>query len=648
MNFYRAQQDARRKTWQLGLLFGAAVLSLILLTNLLVGVSAFWLTTTGVEQGVNLNILETIPLEFWAMVSAAVLGVVGLACLYKYFALRGGGRAVAESLGGTRLMQGTKDYKHKRLLNVVEEMALAAGIPVPPVYLIDEPSINAFAAGMGTDDAVIGINQGTIDLLNREELQGVVAHEFSHIMNGDTRINLRLIIMLHGILFIGIVGYMVLRSTGHRSSGRNGNSALPLLALGGGLMAIGYGGTFFGNLIKAGVSRQREFLADSSAVQYTRNPQGIGGALKKIGGYVNGSLMSHPNAKEASHMFFGDAMEHRLSNFLSTHPPLPVRIKAIEPNWNGEFPAIDAAVLARQINAENPLASSFSGAATTVLEDSFDVLEHEVAAVNEAVGNPSDESHDNALLVMQSTDTELLEAAHNPLGAKALAYAMLLSDEESPRQQQMQLLQSLEQLQIPEHTAVLHSLLQDSDDLHQITLLRAAMPALKEMSRAQYQKFFQTVVDLIKADKQIELFEWVLHRLLVKELKPHFERVKPIRWRYAELAQVADETCVLLSALARAASSNPETQQQAFAQGLSSAEVAGTFNATQDPNFARLTAALNRLKQLAPLAKPKLIKACAATVLADENVTVAEGALLQGVAATLDCPLPPAIYRHIR
>lgn len=647
MNFYRAQQDARRKTWQLGLLFGGAVLSLIVLTNLLVGVSAFLLSNAGATQGANLNLLETIPLEFWAMVSAGVIGVVGLACLYKYFAIRGGGRAVAESLGGTRLLQGTKDYKHKRLLNVVEEMALAAGIAVPPVYLINEPSINAFAAGMGTDDAVIGINQGTIDLLNREELQGVVAHEFSHIMNGDTRINLRLIMMLHGILFIGLVGYMILRSTGHRRSGRDGNSALPLLVLGGGLMAIGYGGTFFGNLIKAGVSRQREYLADSSAVQYTRNPQGIGGALKKIGGYVEGSQMLHPNAKEASHMFFGDAVQNRLANFLSTHPPLPVRIKAIEPNWNGEFPAIDAAQLAQQINAENPLASSFTGAAATVAEDDFDVIEQEVAAVNEVVGNPSDESHDNALLVMQSTDSRLIEAAHNPLGAKALAYAMLLSSDPAQRQQQLQWLASQEQLNIPEHTAQLNSLLEETDDLHQITLLRAAMPALKEMSRAQYQKFFRTLVDLIKSDKRIELFEWVLHRLLVKEVRPHFERVKPIRWRYAELDQVASETCVLLSALAQAASTKEAIQQEAFTQGLSSSGVAGQFDATDDPNFARLTAALNRLKQLAPLAKPKLIKACAATVLADENVTVAEGALLQGVAATLDCPLPPAIYRHI-
>lgn len=647
MNFYRAQQDARRKTWQLGLLFGGAVLSLIVLTNLLVGVSAFLLSNAGATQGANLNLLETIPLEFWAMVSAGVIGVVGLACLYKYFAIRGGGRAVAESLGGTRLLQGTKDYKHKRLLNVVEEMALAAGIAVPPVYLINEPSINAFAAGMGTDDAVIGINQGTIDLLNREELQGVVAHEFSHIMNGDTRINLRLIMMLHGILFIGLVGYMILRSTGHRRSGRDGNSALPLLVLGGGLMAIGYGGTFFGNLIKAGVSRQREYLADSSAVQYTRNPQGIGGALKKIGGYVEGSQMLHPNAKEASHMFFGDAVQNRLANFLSTHPPLPVRIKAIEPNWNGEFPAIDAAQLAQQINAENPLASSFTGAAATVAEDDFDVIEQEVAAVNEVVGNPSDESHDNALLVMQSTDSRLIEAAHNPLGAKALAYAMLLSSDPAQRQQQLQWLASQEQLNIPEHTAQLNSLLEETDDLHQITLLRAAMPALKEMSRAQYQKFFRTLVDLIKSDKRIELFEWVLHRLLVKEVRPHFERVKPIRWRYAELHQVASETCVLLSALAQAASTKEAIQQEAFTQGLSSSGVAGQFDATDDPNFARLTAALNRLKQLAPLAKPKLIKACAATVLADENVTVAEGALLQGVAATLDCPLPPAIYRHI-
>ncbi|CAN0494474.1 unnamed protein product, partial [Scytosiphon promiscuus] len=224
--------------------------------------------------------LATIPLDTWLLVSVGVIGVVGVASLYKYLSIQGGGRSIAEALGGHLIPQSTSDPAQRRLLNVVEEMAIASGISVPPVYLIPEPSINAFAAGFGPEDAVIGINQGTLDVLNRDELQGVVAHEFSHLLNGDTSINLRLIAVLHGILFIGIIGYGLLRAGGKKK--KNG---MPILLIGAGLAAIGYGGTFFGNMIKAAVSRQREYLADASAVQFTRNPGGIADALKKIGGY---------------------------------------------------------------------------------------------------------------------------------------------------------------------------------------------------------------------------------------------------------------------------------------------------------------------------------------------------------------------------
>ena len=236
------------------------------------------------------------------MITGFVLICVGGASAYKYFALRSGGRAIVEMLGGVQIDPATQVLAERRLLNVVEEMSIAAGIPVPAVYRVDEPGINAFAAGFGTDDAVIGVTAGTLEYLNREELQGVIGHEFSHVLNGDARLNLRLIALLNGILFLGIVGRIVLRGSGNTGSKRESN-ALPLVALGIGLIVIGYAGTACGNLIKAAVSRQREFLADAASVQFTRNPHGIANALKKIGGAPDGShLVERSRERDEPHV----------------------------------------------------------------------------------------------------------------------------------------------------------------------------------------------------------------------------------------------------------------------------------------------------------------------------------------------------------
>ena len=288
MNFFQAQDDARKKTGRLALLFAAAVVSLVILTNLLVAAVYLWTGNYAYPQPMNLiDLLISLPTETWVLISVGVVGVLRVARISPYLVIRGGGRTIAEYLGGHLLTHDTANASSRRLLNVVEEMAIASGISVPPVYLIPEPSINAFAAGFSPDDAIIGINPGTVDHLSRDELQGVVAHEFSHILNGDVSINLRLIAILHGIVFLSIIGFGVLHGVGR--GGRRSDNGAPILALGIGLLVIGYAGTFFGNLIKSAVSRQREYLADAAAVQFTRNPDGISGALKKIGGLSDGS-----------------------------------------------------------------------------------------------------------------------------------------------------------------------------------------------------------------------------------------------------------------------------------------------------------------------------------------------------------------------
>ena len=248
-------------------------------------------------------------------------------------------------MGGRLLHPQTTDLNERKILNVVEEMAIAAGTPVPPVYLLEnEEGINAFAAGHAPNDAIIGVTRGCVQTLSRDELQGVIGHEFSHILNGDMRLNLRLMGVLFGILLIGLTGYILLRSTSgygyrvrvnSRDDDRGRRNILPLIGLA--LYVIGYVGVFFANLIKAAVSRQREFLADASAVQFTRNPEGIAGALKKIG-RLAGSAMHEPRAAEASHMFFGNiGGVGQLFGLLATHPPLVERIRRLDPSFDGDF-----------------------------------------------------------------------------------------------------------------------------------------------------------------------------------------------------------------------------------------------------------------------------------------------------------------------
>ena len=632
MNFFQAQDDARRKTGQLVVLFGIAVVVLIVLTNLLVAIfvatgSDYVNTTTGDYT----NLVANLPMDVWIWTSLGVVGAVAAASLFKYRAVSGGGRSIAEALGGRQINHNTTNRGERRLLNVVEEMAIASGIPVPPVYVIPEPSINAFAAGFTTDDAIIGINQGTINHLTRDELQGVVAHEFSHILNGDTNINIRLIAILHGILFIGIVGYGILRMGG--VSRKNG---APMLLMGLGLIIIGFSGTFFGNLIKAGVSRQREYLADSASVQFTRNPDGIAEALKKIGGLSYGSTMSAASAQEVSHMFFGQGTVSFMNRLMSTHPPLEKRIRAIQPNWNGQFPSVDESAIVAPSAADHPAVSGFANSSGTVQASPEQLVEE--------IGTTSEAGLAAARVLLDSTDAAVRRAADDPWAARALIYAMLLDHDEQLRARQFAFIEQEAERGVPQYVQALWQALADTDEQHKLTLLEIAVPTLKELSHRQYQRFLANVVELIKADNQIDLFEWVLHRVLTKELRPHFEGVRRVRARYRSTGNLQNECATLLSALARVGRDTIADQQAAYAEGASLLDNALPMPTEADPNFGRLNDALDKLRRLKPLAKPKLIKALAATVLADGHITPREGALLHGVAATLDCPLPPSIY----
>jgi len=346
MDFFSHQDTARRKTGLLVALMSLAVISMIAITVAAVVLTLAFFDGT-LPQGVPLSqrlayAWSMMDARMAASIALGVGGLVLLGSLYKRFQLRAGGRAVAESLGARKLVPDSPALtdEEQQLLNIVREMALAASMPTPDVYLMDDDAINAFAAGRNPEDAVIGVTRGCIMRLDREALQGVIAHEFSHIVHGDMRMNLRLVAALHGILLIGLAGYYLLRVAPlRRRTSSKDNSALVMMVIALVLIVIGFAGTFFGNLIKAAISRQREYLADASAVQYTRNPNGITKALKSIGAHASGSRLTATHAPDFSHMFFGEAVGGAFMSLLATHPPIEARIKRLEPGWDGTFPS---------------------------------------------------------------------------------------------------------------------------------------------------------------------------------------------------------------------------------------------------------------------------------------------------------------------
>jgi len=613
MDFFAAQDRARRKTWQLVALFTLAVIGLIVTTNLLVALVATYSTTVGAANGFPAA-LAAQPARVWIGISCVVIGVVAGASAVKYLSLRSGGRAIVEMLGGRQIDPATTVIAERRLLNVIEEMAIAAGMPVPAAYVIDEPAINAFAAGYSTDDAVIGVTAGTLEHLNRDELQGVIGHEFSHVLNGDSRLNLRLIAILSGIVFLGVIGRMVLRSA---PRSRRGSNALPVLAVGCGLIVIGAAGTLCGNLIKAAVSRQREFLADASAVQFTRNPSGIANALKKIGGIADGSLLGNARAVEMSHMFFVQAIRTLFGGLMATHPPLAERIRAIEPGWDGRY-------------------LSDGTTATTTTKTTGAAAFAAAAPAATTVGNPTPASLGTARSLIGGLPDAATQAAHEASSAPTLVYALLLADDPGMRAAQADALG----LDSPDALEDCYRATCSLDALQRLTVLSLALPALKTQSPQQYTAFVANVLTLIRADHRIDLFEWVLHRVLLKALKPHFEGSARRPARYRDPGALRAAIAEVLSALARAGARDDTARQRAFAAGAAAVQLELDCVGAHDPNFARLNDALKQLRDLSPLAKPRVLKGCAACVLVD-GAGAAQRALLIGIGATLDCPLPP-------
>lgn len=631
MNFFAEQERARRNTLVLVGLMAAAVLCLILMTALVISLILHFTQhpidseslAIGLQVPWSERFAQVMRSDLIYYAAVGVLATVLGGSLFKFFQLGGNGRRVAEALGGRMILPNTTAAAERKILNIVEEMAIASGNPVPPVYLLDEPGINAFAAGTDRRNAVIGVTRGSIELLNRDELQGVIAHEFSHIHNGDMRLNMRLVAVLHGILLIGLIGSMMLRSSSRRSKNQGAQVGLGLA-----FVVLGYCGVFFGNLIKAAVSRQREFLADASAVQFTRNPSGIANALKKIGGHHDHALLQNPRAAEFSHMYFSQGISSALGLMLATHPPLPQRIRKIQPRWDGAMITPQPAPVADAAAPRERDTRSAAMAATLAM-----------AAVDQ-VGMTSPEKIEDAQVFIKGLPERIHAAAHEPFNCRALIYWLLL-DRRHPAslQKQWQMLrESLDSttLAAMEDLRGDMTLLQRSDNLRIIDL---CLPALKTLSANQYQTFKKDLLRLIKADDDISLFEWSLYRIVTSSYE---NRVVSGNKR---LNQMQDAVQVLLTAVCN------DLNDAAFSGALAAAERhLGGISLQKEVNrkvsVAALDAAMKELEQLRPLDKPPLLKGIAACIESDGKVTEEELELFRAVADCLDCPVPPLGAGH--
>ena len=645
MNFFESQDRARKHTFQLVSLFALAVVSLIIMTNLLVMVVFGFINTEQVQSGESL--IRQIDWRTFAAVSAAVAVVVLVGSLYKMLALSAGGKAVAESLGGKLIPRNTNDPQQRKLLNVVEEISIASGTPAPPVYVLaNEAGINAFAAGFTPRDAVIGVTQGTIDHLSREQLQGVIAHEFSHIFNGDMRLNIRLIGVLNGILIIGILGYYLLYSASFSRRGRsNDKGAAAMLALAIGLMVIGYAGTFFGGLIKAAVSRQREYLADASAVQFTRNPDGIAGALKRIGGLESGSKVENPAAAEISHAFFAQGVSGFMQALSATHPPLDKRILRIDPHWDGKFDTLDQPDSRRDeeqaAKQESMTRAELAQKVATVVTGAAMA---DVANAIDQIGNPSKETISHARALVAELPIAIKEAAREPYGARAVIYALVLDKGQPVRDRQLKHLQDYADADVYRLTQQLAAQMKPLDIKYRLVLIDIAIPALKQLSLDQYQVFRDNLGALIEIDARVELLEWTLQKILFNHLDGQFFKLKHAQKRSFNADQLKPEIELLLSVMAYASNQDQNEIEAAFAAAVNTLQISGLqLLAKNEIKLSDLDRALQQLANLKPLQKPQLLLACATSAVHDQNISAVEVEVLRAFADVLHCPMPPII-----
>jgi len=634
MDFFARQEAARRTTrW----LLVAFLISVVLVVLAIDAVVVLLFGAAEPDASPTAAVLGT---------SVVVLAIICGASLFKTLSLRAGGAAVARSLGGTRIERATSDLALKRLHNVVEEMAIASGVTMPEVYVLEnEDGINAFAAGNSPADAAIAVTRGAATRLKREELQGVVAHEFSHILNGDMRLNLRLLGWTFGLLAVAIVARTVLNTSPNvsRGSRKDGAGALMLAALA--VMLLGYIGVFFGRLLQAAVSRHRERLADASSVQFTRNPTGLTGALLKIAGTHSGSRLVTPEAEEVAHMLFAAG----LPRLFATHPPIEERLKALDPSFKKEnLPAL-AAEAARDAERQRaadtsrtPRPEDEAGADAFSSAPDRNVRGSAAQGIAALAGTMASENVRYAQSARDAVPEGLRDFVQSADHARALVLVVLASKVPEVLTQQRRILESAYGAEFTTRVLGMQALADSLPPALRLPAIQQIFPALRRLSLRERQQLRDVVAALANADDRIDVFECCLTLLLASNLRDEME-AGPLHGS-ASLLQEIDAIHTLFVILAIQGTGEDARARRAYEAGISVVlpehrppfrEVAQWPRALGD--------SLARLTNLRPFAKKVLIEGLVHCIAHDQKLSVEEGELLRTVCAVLHCPLPPIL-----
>ncbi len=639
MDFFDAQDRARQATRRLVIAYIFASLLIVAGVTAVVGFALFNFTDAGYGRPAGVFVQEQAPLLVFTAIAAALL-ILG-ATAYKTAALSSGGGRVAVDMGGTLVPTDVRDPQQKRLRNVVEEMAIASGMPVPEIYVLEaEHGINAFAAGFTTGDAAIAVTRGALELLDREELQGVIGHEFSHILNGDMRLNIRMMGVLFGIMVLALMGRVILRG-GYQArlvSSRRGRGAPVVLMIGLGLAILGAIGVFIARVVKAAISRQRESLADASAVQFTRQTTGLANALKKIGGFSGGSYLQAADPEEVSHMLFGEGAQ--LSSLFATHPPLVERIRALDPSFDPkDYPAVN--LRERPVataDAEPHAAAAFASAAAAGAAG---------ASMAHRVGRPATEHVAYAADLRRSVPELLDDAAHSSELAYLLATALILDRDGRVLDRQLSLTEQRLGRERTDLVRQYYDALSGTGAEYRLPLLQMAFAALKRRPAPQLAYLVDLARDLIEVDGDIDLYEFCFYRVLAANLGAAADPSGRSRRRGAGKDAIRGAAVDLLSILARQGNADADSARRAFDAGIGVFGHWGgryAYEPHDKDTVQTLDRSLDILLSLNGDGKRKLLDAITAAVLADKRLSVVESELIRAVCASLDCPLPPILF----
>lgn len=645
MNFFEHQRAARGTTLKLVFLFAAAVVALVAAIDAAAVITMVYLS----EDYGQLDPSSVLALVI--VVTIFTLLVIAGGMLFKTLSLRQGGSAVAAAVGAVPVDPTTTDPQLRRFVNIVEEMSLASGLPAPRLFVMpSEPGINAFAAGFTPADAAIAVTGGALAQLNRDELQGVIGHEFSHILNGDMRLNIRLIGLLSGILLIGMIGLRVLQFGGR---GSDSKGALPFVAFAFAMMVLGYIGVFFANVIKAAVARQREWLADASAVQFTRQTAGLEGALKKIGGIPTGSrLRNSRNATEVSHMLFGEGTRRSFASLFATHPPLADRIKALNPGFN---PA-EIADLQQQYAQHPPdglaedVAAGFAPAGTgfgrptpapAQTPASAQHTSPEQVVARAGTFTPADLKYGAALHARLPDDVRMLATQATTAPAAIIALLLAPPTEGLQARQLATVVEQLGPTQAREAAALADQMRGLAPELR-LPVVALALPQIATHPRAEQDALITVLDALAHADARVTMFEYCVTRLVWNYVLDTNDPSRRSRVGNGSLNDVRPVVTTLLATLAAAGGADQVTANRSLDGALH--RLYGDSARAENPRRLSWQQTLDggwaALDALDPRAKQALVEAMVEAVLHDGTVTAAEAELLRAACSLMHVPLP--------